>query len=301
MTDAVIVTEDLCKEYDGRPALRGITLNVPRGSVFGFLGPNGAGKTTAIRLLLGLRRPTSGSASVLGRPAGDSGALGRLGALVEMPSLYPNLTGLENLRVTARYRGCVDAACRASLDLVGLSGAAHQQVKGYSLGMKQRLGLASALMHQPELLILDEPTNGLDPAGILEMRSLIGSLARRSGVTVFLSSHLLTEVEQVATHLAVLHLGRLRFQGTLEALRDQSRPRLLLGLADVTGGSAFLHERGILTQPAEGERLWVDTGEREDARRINEMLVNAGFAVEHLALERSSLEAQFIEMTRADS
>ena len=301
MTDAVIVAEGLSKEYGGRQVLKGLTLNVPRASVFGFLGPNGAGKTTTIRLLLGLQRPASGRAEVLGRAAGDPRALNRLGALVEMPSLYPNLTGLENLRVTAHYRGCDGAACRAALDLVGLLDSANQKVNGYSLGMKQRLGLASALMHGPELLILDEPTNGLDPAGIMEMRALIGSLAKQSGVTVFLSSHLLTEVEQVATHLAVLHLGRLRFQGTLGAFRDRSRPRLLLGLADASKASAFLRGRGIRTSPAEGDRVWIDASEKDDARRINELLVNAGFAVDHLALERSSLEAQFLEMTRADS
>jgi ABC-type multidrug transport system ATPase subunit len=297
----VITADGLSRSYGGRLVLEKLALHVPRGSVFGFLGPNGAGKTTTIRLLLGLQRPTAGRAEVLGHPAGDPRALGRIGALVEVPSLYPNLTGLENLRVTAHYRGCDEAACRKALDLVSLAGAAHQTVKGYSLGMKQRLAIALALMHEPELLILDEPTNGLDPAGILEVRALMRSLVGRSGVTIFLSSHLLTEVEQVATHLAILNQGRLQFQGTLKAFRERSRPRLLLGLTDVSGASDFLRGHGIVSEPLDDGRLRIDATEKEEARQINELLVRSGFGVSHLALERPSLEDQFLEMTQVDA
>jgi lantibiotic transport system ATP-binding protein len=301
MSDPVIVADGLSRSYGGRRALDNLSLAVPRGSVFGFLGPNGAGKTTTIRLLLGLQRPTAGRAEVLGQAAGDPRALKRIGALVEMPSLYPNLTGMENLRVTAHYRGTGKAACHGALDLVSLSDAANRTVKGYSLGMKQRLGLATALMHDPELLILDEPTNGLDPAGILEVRALIRSLVERRVVTVFLSSHLLTEVEQVATHLAVLNHGRLQFQGTLQDFRERSKPRLLLGLNDASAGSDFLRTHGIASERMEGGRLWIDATETGDAERINELLVRSGFAVNHLALERPSLEDQFLEMTGVDA
>ncbi len=299
MPEHVIATDSLAKSYDGRAAVRDLTLRVPRASVFGFLGPNGAGKSTTIRLLLGLQRPTAGRAHVLGRPAGERDSLRRVGALVEAPSVYPNLTGAENTRVTALYRGCDRAACDAALDLVGLRDAAHRRVKGYSMGMKQRLGLALALMHEPELLILDEPTNGLDPAGILEVRALIRALAQERGVTVFLSSHLLAEVGQVATHVGVLHEGSLRFQGSLEDLRASARPRLLIGASDPVGAAALLRERGFAptTHPDDCGRLTLEAVAETDAARVNALLVGAGLAVHHLALERPSLETQFLALT----
>lgn len=299
MSESVIATDSLAKSYEGRAAVRDLTLRVPRASVFGFLGPNGAGKSTTIRLLLGLQRPTAGRAQALGRPAGERDALRRLGALVEAPSVYPNLTGAENMRVTARYRGCDRASCDAAIELVGLRDAAHRRVKGYSMGMKQRLGLALALMHEPELLILDEPTNGLDPGGILEVRALIRTLAQERGVTVFLSSHLLAEVEQVATHVGVLHAGSLRFQGSIEELRASARPRLLVGASDPSGAAALLRERGFAptTPPDDRGRLVLDAITETDAARVNALLVGAGLGVHHLALERPSLEAQFLALT----
>lgn len=296
---SAIVATGLSKEYGGRLVLDAISIAVPRGSVYGFVGPNGAGKSTTIRLLLGLQRPTSGAALVLGRDAGDPASLERIGALVEMPSLYPNLTGVDNLRVTALYRGNSRDDCERALALVGLTGAAHQKVKGYSLGMRQRLGLAIALVHEPELLILDEPTNGLDPAGILEMRALVRELAEGRGVTVFLSSHLLSEVQLMATHLAVLDRGRLRFEGTMTELLAQARPRLVLGVGDADRAAEFLRAKGIVTTRADGGRLAIDAATDADARRVNALLVGAGFAVDHLALETPSLESRFMDMTGA--
>jgi ABC-type multidrug transport system ATPase subunit len=190
-------------------AVRGLSLRVPPQSVYGFLGPNGAGKSTTIRMVLGLQRPNRGTISLFGRPLAREriALLRRIGSLVESPSLYLHLTGRENLEVHRRLLGSPARAIDEALEAVELSPVASRLVRNYSSGMKQRLGLAQALLGNPELLLLDEPTNGLDPAGIHEVRMLIRDLPRRRGVTVFLSSHLLAEVEQIATHLAI-HLPR---------------------------------------------------------------------------------------------
>lgn len=301
MSESVIVTSALSKNYAGKAAITDIGLEVPRSSVFGFLGPNGSGKTTTIRLLLGLQRPTAGRAEVLGHAAGDLRALARVGALVEMPSLYPNLTGIENLRVAAHYRGCDETACARALETVGLRDAANKVVKSFSLGMKQRLGLATALMHDPELLILDEPANGLDPAGILELRDLIRSLSTQRGVTVFVSSHLLSEIEQVATHLAVLSSGRTRFVGSVEAMRNTGRSRLVVGVSDGARATRTLANHGIPARETAPSHLTIDGSATTQPARINALLVNAGIDVHHLALERSSLEARFLELTKEDA
>ncbi|MBN1659800.1 MAG: ATP-binding cassette domain-containing protein, partial [Anaerolineae bacterium] len=195
-------------------AVAGVNLQVPARSVYGFLGPNGAGKTTTIRLLLGLLRPHAGEVHLFEEPLRRHRRtlLRRVGALVESPSLYPNLTGRENLEVTRRLVDATPAQAERVLHIVHLAGVAHHRVSGYSSGMRQRLGLALALLADPELIVLDEPTNGLDPAGMQEIRALLRALPEEYGVTVFLSSHLLAEVEQVATHIGIIQDGRLRFQ-----------------------------------------------------------------------------------------
>jgi len=239
--DAVIVTRGLTKRFGrsaARAAVDGLDLDVPRGAVFGFLGPNGSGKTTTIRMLLGLATPTAGGIRLLGGDMPRAGAtvLPRVGALVEGPAFAPFLSGAANL---ARFDAADPVSSRASraarvsraLERVGLGAAANKRAGAYSLGMKQRLGLASALLGPRELLILDEPTNGLDPQGTREVRSLIRSLADE-GTTVFLSSHLLSEVEQVCTHVAVMRSGRLVTSGTLEALRAESAPRVRVHTPD---------------------------------------------------------------------
>ncbi len=204
--DFSIQIEDVWKSYGAVPAVCGLSLNVPPRSVYGFLGPNGAGKSTTIRIVLGLQRPDRGSVYLFGHALAENRLtlLRRIGSLVESPSLYENLTGRENLEVHRRLLALPIRAIDEALDTVDLLPAADRVVKGYSSGMKQRLGLAQALLGNPELLLLDEPTNGLDPAGIREVRDLIRDLPNRSKATVFLSSHLLAEVEQVATHLAVI-------------------------------------------------------------------------------------------------
>jgi ABC-2 type transport system ATP-binding protein len=223
-----IETDALTRRFGARTVVADLELRVPEGGIYGFLGLNGAGKTTTIRMLLGLIRPDSGAVEIFGRPFKQE-VLARIGSLVEMPSLYAHLTGRENLEVTRRMVAAPKAAIDRVLELVGLAGDANRLVREYSLGMRQRLGLALALLNSPDLLILDEPTNGLDPAGIHEMRDLIRGLPAEHGVTVFLSSHLLAEVEQIAGFIGIIHEGRMVFQGSLDALRASQTSRLPAG------------------------------------------------------------------------
>src|SRR5258707_10570276 len=228
--DTPIRIEEVWKTYGAWLAVCGLSLSVPPQSVYGFLGPNGAGKSTTIRMVLGLQRPDRGMISLFGRPlaAERIALLRRIGSLVESPSLYLHLTGRENLEVHRRLLGLPKLAIDEALETVDLLPVAARLVRNYSSGMKQRLGIAQALLGNPDLLLLDEPTNRLDPAGIHEVRTLVRDLPKRRGVTVFLSSHLLAEVEQVATHLAIISEGQLKFQGTREELQTRSRPMLVV-------------------------------------------------------------------------
>ena len=299
MQDSVITTAGLTRRFGRLTAVDGLALEVPRGSIYGFLGPNGAGKTTTIRLLLGLIRPHAGQVRLFGRglPAHRRELLDRVGALVEAPSLYPNLTGRENLEVTRRLVGGARAQIGQALHTVGLEAAADRRVKGYSNGMKQRLGLALALLRTPELLILDEPTNGLDPAGIQEMRALIARLPGEYGVTVFLSSHLLAEVEQVATHIGIIQEGRLRFQGTQEDLHAQMEEQVVLRVDQPERATGLLQGAGWTVQRNGGHRLAVAANGRSDAALVNAHLVGQGVNVYHLALEQPTLEDIFMTLT----
>src|SRR4051812_1360276 len=217
MSETVVATDRLTKRYGDRLAVDSVSLTVRRGEVYGFLGPNGAGKTTTLRMLLGLVRPSAGRASVLGAAPGSRAAVTGTGALVEGPGFYPYLSGRDNLRVMARYRSLPEAAVDAALERVDLSGRGRDAFTSYSLGMKQRLGVASALLGEPELLVLDEPTNGLDPAGMADMRRLVVEVAA-GGQTGLLSSHLLTEGQEICDRVRVIHGGRLLAQGTVAEL-----------------------------------------------------------------------------------
>jgi ABC-2 type transport system ATP-binding protein len=296
--DLVIETRGLTKRYgDALVAVDGLDLRVRRGEVYGFLGPNGAGKTTTLRMLLGLVRPTSGAATVLGAPPGAASGLARLGALVEAPAFYPYLSGRDNLRVLAGHAGVPRARIDAVLAEVGLAGRGGDRIATYSLGMKQRLGVAAALLKDPELLILDEPTNGLDPAGMAEMRTFIRSLAR-GGRTVVLSSHLMGEVEQVCDRVGVIRAGTLVAEGTVQQLRGRAGLRVR---AEPRAGAAQL----IAGQPdvaavatADG---WLDVDvDPVHAPAINRALVQAGFAVAELAPRQASLEDVFLELTATE-
>jgi ABC-2 type transport system ATP-binding protein len=293
-----IATHELTRRFGALAAVQDVGLEVPRGSVYGFLGLNGAGKTTTIRMLLGLLRPTRGSVTVLGfgMPSERMDVLGRVGALVEAPTAYPHLTGFENLEATRRLLGAHRDRIIRALEIVGLTAAANRLVREYSTGMRQRLGLALALLAEPRLLVLDEPTNGLDPAGIQEVRELIRDLPGRLGVTVFLSSHILAEVEQVATHVGIIHRGRLVVQGRVAELLEGQLLRL--GARDPIGARARLVELGWSVRDGEDATLLVEAKTPEDAAAVNAALVRSGHDVFHLAFERSSLEHVFFAATR---
>jgi ABC-2 type transport system ATP-binding protein len=302
--DVVIETRRLAKRYRGTLAVDGLDLRVPRGSVFGFLGPNGSGKTTTIRMLMGLIQPTSGSARVLGRPmpAAARSVLPRVGALIEGPALYGFLSGRDNLLRFDAADPTADPRTRktrvgAALERVGLAAAADKKARAYSLGMKQRLGLAAALLQPRELLVLDEPTNGLDPQGMREIRALVRELAA-DGTTVFLSSHLLDEIEQVCTHAAVMARGRLIAQGTVAELSAGSRGRLGVTTPDVAEAARLLAARGLTGLVTEEQKVTGELpAEPPDLAELNAELVGAGVRVRGFGLERTSLEDTFVALT----
>jgi ABC-type multidrug transport system ATPase subunit len=296
--DLVIETRALGKRYGEQiVAVDQLTMRVRRGEVYGFLGPNGAGKTTTLRMLLGLIRPTSGSALVLGAAPGAPEGLARVGALVETPAFYPFLSGRDNLHVLAGHAGVPEARIRAVLEEVELTERAGDRFATYSLGMKQRLGVAAALLKDPELLILDEPTNGMDAAGMAEMRTFIRRLARDSR-TVLLSSHLMGEVEQVCDRVGVIRSGKLVGEGTLDELRGraslrvraeplEAAVRLAATLAPVE--QVAVEDGGLLVSAEPGA-----------AAAINRALVEGGIAVNELHMERASLEQVFLELTQGE-
>ncbi len=295
----VIETSGLTRRFGTKLAVDDLNLSAPEAGVYGFLGPNGAGKTTAIRMLLGLICPDAGAVQLFGAPlaANRRALLQRVGALVEFPSLYPHLTGRENLEVTRRLRGVQRGLIDRALDIAKLKQDAHRRVREYSLGMRQRLGLALALLDKPDLLILDEPTNGLDPAGIHEMRDLIRRLPAEFGVTVFLSSHLLGEVEQIASHLGIIHEGRLLFQGTLAKLQAERQAQLTLGVNQPDKAIHCLTAAGWSVQRRADGLLTVAATTTEAAAQINHLLVSQQLEVFHLALSQASLEDIFLTLT----
>jgi ABC-2 type transport system ATP-binding protein len=299
MNDYIVETERLTKRFGARVAVDAVDLHIPRGSAFGYLGPNGAGKTTLIRMLLGLTSATSGSMRLLGRPVPEerANALARVGAIVEEPRFHPFLSGRENLEIIAAAR---DAAAFARIDgaleRVGLGARADERVKKYSLGMRQRLGVARALLGDPELLILDEPTNGLDPAGILEFRNLVRRLVGE-GRTVVLSSHLLDEVEKICDAVAIVDRGSVVWQGPIDAIRSGGRATLLVEVDDIPAALALLGEHAVeATEDGLRVALPADDSARL-AAEINRTLVAAGLAVRRLEPSRASLEERFLEIT----
>jgi ABC-2 type transport system ATP-binding protein len=294
MSEEIVVTRNLTRRYGERLAVDGVSLTVRRGEVYGFLGPNGAGKTTTLRMLLGLVRPTGGTATVLGHPPGSPAALARVGALVEGPGFYPYLSGRDNLRVLARYAGLGDVAVEAALELVDLTGRAGDRFRSYSLGMKQRLGVAAALLGEPRLLILDEPTNGLDPAGMADMRDLVRALADQ-GQTVLLSSHLLGEVQQICDRVGVIAAGRLLAESTVADLRGRAT---LTVRADPLPAARAVAERvvGAAHVSIVDGALWLTTG-AERAAELTRALVLADVDVHEVRPRERTLEDAFFEMT----
>ena len=305
MSAPAIRTEGLTKRFrSGQVAVDGIDLVVPRGAVYGFLGPNGSGKTTTIRMLLGLVRPTSGAAWLLDEPMpkGGGSVLPRVGALVEGPAFHPYLSGRANLvRLDAcdatADSGSSRARIETSLERVGLTAAAKKPYRQYSLGMKQRLGLAAALLRPRELLVLDEPTNGLDPQGTREVRHLIRELSSE-GTTVLVSSHLLSEIEQVCSHIGIMGRGRLLAQSEREALESDADVRVAVTTtADhVVDAAQILESLGLQEVRTDGVELHAHLGEMPP-ERVSAALVHAGVDLVGLSVRRRSLEQLFVELT----
>ena len=295
----IIETHDLCKQYGNALRVAHLDLNVPEGSVYGFLGPNGAGKSTTLKMILGLVQPTAGSIRVLGKQMNRTNRLAvlrQVGSLIESPSYYGHLTGEENLRIVQTLRGVPEKSIREVLQIVRLDGQRGKKVAHYSLGMKQRLGLAAALLGYPRLLILDEPTNGLDPAGIQEMRELICSLPGRFGMTVVVSSHLLSEIDQMADHVAIIREGELVFQDSLEVLHGHSRHHLALRTSNNAVARSLLAGQSVTCREEESY-LILPILPDETAAQLTRFLAENRLGVVRLEERQKSLEDIFLELT----
>ena len=295
----IVETRGLCKQYGQAMRVKQLNLSVPEGAVYGFLGPNGAGKSTTLKMVLGLAKPTAGEITVFGKPVNSRNRIAilkQVGSLIESPSYYGHLTGEENLRIVQTLRGAPERDIKEVLSIVRLDGQKGKQVAHYSLGMKQRLGLVAALLGFPKLLILDEPTNGLDPAGIQEMRELICSLPGQFGMTVLVSSHLLSEIDQMADHVGIIREGELVFQDTLAALHARSRHHLALRTTD-NGEAARLLGESKLPCTLEDGYLILPLLTDADAAKLSRFL--AAHRVDLLRMEerQKSLEDIFLELT----
>jgi ABC-2 type transport system ATP-binding protein len=298
MSELAIEVTGLTKQYENLTAVQAATFSVPRGTICGFVGPNGAGKTTTIRMLLGLIAPSSGSGFVLGHPISEPEKyLASVGAMIEGPAFYPALSGSENLKVLATMGGIDIARVDELIELVGLGGRGGDKYKTYSLGMKQRLGIAAALLPNPELLILDEPTNGLDPEGIQEVRDLLKRLASQ-GTTVFVSSHLLSEIEIISQHIVMLRKGEVVFAGAIEELLMNQKPMIIVS----TENSDDL-EKVVEIARSEGHQATIRHGQahiegpHEWAALLNKQAFAAGITLSQLTPTLPNLEETFFEMT----
>lgn len=297
----VLRTHELCKQYHGKVAVKNINMNIKAGDIYGFLGQNGAGKTTTMRMIMRLIKPTSGSVELFGADASDdkNRFFERIGSVIEYPGFYPNLSGLENLEIHRRFMGMGNKECIVdALRTVGLLDVKNQRVKSYSLGMKQRLSLARALLHHPELLILDEPTNGLDPSGMKEMRQLFLTLSKQRGITFLISSHLLSEVEQIANRIGIIHQGSLIEELDSEALRNKTRTCLEIQVTDEKR-AAFVFEQELGTKDY---RILGNGSLRlykylEQPEKVNSCLLSNGISVKSITLSGDSLEDYFLKLT----
>ena len=299
MTAHAVEIHGLTHRFAAGPALSGVHLAVPQGAIYGFLGPNGAGKTTTLRLILGLLRRQAGTIAIFGQALERHrlDILRRVGSSIETPSVYGHLTATENLEIWRRMFRCDKRRIADVLAIVDLAGTGAKRAEQFSLGMKQRLAIAVALLHEPSLLILDEPTNGLDPHGILEMRRLLAALNRDRGVTILVSSHILAEIERLVTHVGVIHQGQMRFEGTLDALRARQ------AFASVTTVDTSDNARAAAVAAAagfdarlDGGRLVLPALSRDEAARLAAALVADGLALYEIATVRRDLEQIFLDL-----
>ncbi|MGE7694908.1 ABC transporter ATP-binding protein [Lysinibacillus sp. NPDC094177] len=297
----IVQTENLSKSFGKEQAVSNINLKIRKGEIYGFLGPNGAGKTTTIRMLLGLMKPTSGTIKIFQKDSTKERIhiLSKVGSLVENPSYYPHLTAYENLEALRRILGVPKSRIDEVLEIVRLKDAADKKVKGFSLGMKQRLGIAASLLHNPELLILDEPTNGLDPSGIIEIRNLIKRLPSEYGMTIIISSHLLSEIDQMATQVGIVTKGKMIFQDSIEAMRRFAQPKVVIKVSDSEKGWRSLVANGIKAEHKD-DLILFDECSDEKVAHIVQILVQEGISVYRVEEEKRSLEEIFLQMTTGE-
>ena len=294
----VITTDSLTKKYGKKDVVKDLDLRVPGGSIYGFLGPNGAGKSTTMKMILGLIKPSKGKITVLGKEVNEKNRLSVLrntGSLIESPSYYGHLSGAENLEIICTLKNVPPSEIQRVLKIVRMEKQKDKKVSQYSLGMKQRLGLAAALLGNPKILLLDEPTNGLDPAGIQEMRELICSLPKQYGMTVLVSSHLLSEIDQMATHVGIINQGELIFQDTLSALHRHSRSRLILKTDNHTSALQILSSFG-LSAFFEEKNLCLKATDNATVIKAVRLLVQSGIGILRLSEQQMSLEDIFLQL-----
>lgn len=300
MSELVIETRGLTHYFGAQKVVDNLSLKVKKGSIYGFLGPNGAGKTTSIKILLNLLKSPADTVFLFGKEINTHRieSLKRLGALVEQPAIYGHLSGKENLINRCILLNLKRSKAAELLKLVGLTEAANKKTADYSLGMKQRLGIALALLADPELLLLDEPTNGLDPNGIIEIRNLLIDLATNHGKTVLVSSHLLSEIEKMATDVGIINKGKLLFQGTIEELHNLSKPTLEIETSDPDGATLLLTENGYVLTASASKKLSLLFNSSEESAKINALLVTNGYQVSSITPVRKDLEHLFLDITK---
>ncbi len=301
MSEFIIETNKLTKKFKNRYAVESVNLQIKKGEIYGFLGPNGAGKTTTIRMLLGLAKPTYGSIQIFGKDMKKEklSVLKKVGSLVEYPSYYGHLTAYENLEAIRILLDAPKSRIDEVLSIVRLSKEAKRPVKGFSLGMKQRLGIAAALLGKPELLILDEPTNGLDPSGILEIRELIKSMPKEHGITILVSSHLLSEMDQMATQVGIITKGKMIFQDSIEALRQRSKSKIAIKVNEAELAWRMLLSKGIQAE-MENKQIYLPHSSDEVVSTVVEELIHNRFSVFRVQEEKKSLEDIFLELTSGE-
>lgn len=298
MTEFIIETKRLTKKFGKQNVVDSVDLKVKKGEIYGFLGPNGAGKTTTIRMLLGLARPTKGSIHIFGKDVKKEklSILKKVGSLVEYPSYYGHLTAYENLEAVRILLDAPKSRIDEVLSIVRLTNDAKRPVKGFSLGMKQRLGIATALLGNPALLILDEPTNGLDPSGIIEIRELIKRMPKEHGITVVISSHLLSEIDQMATQVGIISKGQMIFQDSISKLRERSTSKIKLTVNDAESAWKTLLSHGYTTE-LEQNHILIENGSNKKTAEIVRSLVQNDYSVYRVEEEKKSLEEIFLELT----
>ncbi|MGG3888164.1 ATP-binding cassette domain-containing protein [Metabacillus fastidiosus] len=298
MKEMMIETTNLTKKFKGKAVVDNINLSIKKGEIYGFLGPNGAGKTTTIRMLLGLMKPTSGKIELFGKDVKNNHieALRKIGSLVESPSYYGHLTARENLEALRKILQVPKNRIDEVLSIVRLTNDANRPVKGFSLGMKQRLGIAAAILGNPELLILDEPTNGLDPSGIHEIRDLIKNMPKQYGITVLISSHLLSEIDQIATEVGIITKGKIIYQDSIEKLRNKARSKIAIKAAEMDKAKALLLTQGILFEKQENRLISENANDEIVAKSIS-ILASANISIYRVEEKRKSLEEIFLELT----